>query len=147
MTALFALLGNVRATPGDATVAIAKLLQAIPATFRSGAERAAETTVTGASWGRPDDGEVPADVVVLQRAIATERQIRFHYRDRGVRELVPLIVASKGDIWYLVAAPIVPGEDIADQSRMRVYRLDRIRDVTVTKESGLAFDGFNPGTI
>ncbi len=55
--------------------------------------------MTGAPWGRPDDGKAPGDVAVLQRAIVTERQVQFHYRDRDARELVPLIVASKGDSW------------------------------------------------
>ncbi|MGV8883600.1 MAG: helix-turn-helix transcriptional regulator [Rhodoglobus sp.] len=147
VTALFALLGNVQAPTAEATRAIAKLLQAVPSTFRSGAERVATATIMGAAWGRPETEGMPHSVAILHRAIAAQRRITFTYRDGTPREVVPLIVASKGAIWYLVAARVSEGEDTADPASLRLYRVDRIGDVVVTRDRGNVWEGFDASAV
>lgn len=147
VTALFALLGNPQAPPTEATRAIAKLLQAVPSTFRPGAERVATATIRSAAWGRFEPGGTPESVAVLQRSIATQHRITFTYRNSSPREVVPLVVASKGGIWYLVAARVIKGEDTADPASLRLFRVDHIRDPKPTRDRGYAFEHFDAAGV
>ncbi|SKC40513.1 helix-turn-helix transcriptional regulator [Plantibacter cousiniae (nom. nud.)] len=148
VTALFALLGNNEALPPPAaTRAIAKLVRSVPSTFRSGAERVATATIRSAAWGRLEPGETPDSITVLHHAIAAQRRISFTYRDGAPREVVPLVVASKGGIWYLVGARVLEGKDTADPASLRLFRVDRIGDAEVTADRGYVFEGFDAAAV
>lgn len=143
VTALFALLGNAQAPAAEANRAITKLLQAVPSTFRSGAERVATATINNAAWGRLEPEAAPDSIAVLQRAIATQHRVVFMYRDGPFYEVVPLVVASKGGTWYLVAARVSEGTDTADATGLRLFRVDRITDLRLSRDRGYAFEGFD----
>ncbi|HKE58945.1 MAG TPA: YafY family protein [Pyrinomonadaceae bacterium] len=106
--------------------ALLKLLAALPAAYRRGAERARQRIyVDVAGWSRREEA-VPL-LPVLQDAIWLERKLQFTY-ERGdgcepVTRLVdPLGLVAKGSVWYLVA-----GIDGGTRS----YRVSRIRQAEV----------------
>ena len=106
--------------------ALLKLLAALPAMYRRGAERAKQRIyVDTAGWARTEES-VP-QLPLLQDAIWTERKVRFQY-ERGPgceaveREVDPLGLVAKGSAWYMVAG--VSGE-------VRSYRVARITQATV----------------
>jgi predicted DNA-binding transcriptional regulator YafY len=108
--------------------AFLKLLAALPAMHRRGAEYARQrihVDVTG--WNRAEES-VP-HLHCLQEAIWRERRVRLTYArgecERVVRVADPLGLVAKGSVWYLVAA--VEGET-------RSYRVSRVEDVEVSDE-------------
>src|SRR4030095_15162382 len=101
--------------------ALLKLLAALPAMYRRGAERAKQRIyVDSTGWSRTEES-VPL-LPVLQDAIWRERKLRLTY-ERGTeceaveREVDPLGLVAKGSAWYLVAG-------VSDQ--LRSYRVTRI---------------------
>jgi predicted DNA-binding transcriptional regulator YafY len=105
--------------------ALLKLLAAMPAPHRRGAEYARQrihVDVTG--WARPQE-TVPL-LHTLQDAIWQGRRVRMNYGrgECGASERVvdPLGLVAKGSVWYLVAAV---GEDV------RSYRVSRIESVEI----------------
>ncbi|MFB7252476.1 helix-turn-helix transcriptional regulator [Microbacterium sp. NPDC056234] len=124
-----------------------KLVRAVPESFRDGALRVAAATVRDMPWGEADDHAAATDRAELQRAIARTRQVRIEYdgqRGRSEIDIVPLVVGSRGPTWYLLAAP--PLEDgIADLTRVRTYRLDRIRALRTLSSRGGPPDDFDSG--
>jgi predicted DNA-binding transcriptional regulator YafY len=109
--------------------ALLKLLAALPAMHRSGAERARRRIyVDSAGWARTDES-VP-QLPSIQDAIWSERKIRITY-ERGPgceaveRELDPLGLVAKGSAWYLVGA--VDGS-------LRSYRISRISQVSILEQ-------------
>jgi predicted DNA-binding transcriptional regulator YafY len=106
--------------------ALLKLLAALPAMYRHGAEQARRRIhIDTAGWVRHDEA-VPL-LPVLQDAIWSERKLRFRYQ-RGPgcedveREVDPLGLVAKGSAWYLVAGV---GEDV------RSYRISRMSSAEV----------------
>ena len=106
--------------------ALLKLLAALPAMYRHGAEQARRRIhIDTAGWARHDEA-VPL-LPVLQDAIWSERKLRFRYQ-RGPgcedveREVDPLGLVAKGSAWYLVAGV---GEDV------RSYRISRMASAEV----------------
>ena len=101
--------------------ALLKLLAALPAMYRKGAERARQRIyIDSAGWNRSEES-VP-HLQLVQEAIWTERKLRITYErgpDCGAveRELDPLGLVAKGSAWYLVAG--VDGV-------VRGYRISRI---------------------
>jgi predicted DNA-binding transcriptional regulator YafY len=101
--------------------ALLKLLAALPAVYRRGAERARQRIyVDAAGWSQVEEG-VPL-LPVLQEAVWSERKLRFTYnRGPGCEEVErtvdPLGLVAKGSAWYLVAA--VAGD-------LRSYRVSRV---------------------
>jgi len=101
--------------------ALLKLLAALPAMYRRGAERARQRIyVDSTGWVRTEES-VPL-LPVLQDAIWTERKLRITYERGGEcvaveREVDPLGLVAKGSAWYLVGG--VSGE-------LRSYRVTRI---------------------
>ncbi|HEV2706310.1 MAG TPA: YafY family protein [Pyrinomonadaceae bacterium] len=86
--------------------ALLKLLAALPAVYREGAEyarRRIHVDVTG--WTRPE--EAAPLLHVLQEAVWQERRVRMTYLrgECGASERVvdPLGLVAKGSVWYLVA--------------------------------------------
>ncbi|MFC4139686.1 MULTISPECIES: YafY family protein [unclassified Microbacterium] len=126
--------------------AVRKLVRAMPAPFREGAQRVAASTVRDAPWGEVADEAASTTVAALQRAIAGQRRVRLSYEGtRGSVEfdLVPLVIGSRGNRQYLLGAPAQEESDAADAERLRMYRIDRIRTVSVLPERGAAPDGFD----
>jgi len=122
-----------------ADVALLKLLAALPAVYRRGAEQARQRVYLDVSgWGRNDE-QVPL-LHVLQDAVWHERRLRMKYR-RGVgcgpapeRVVDPLGLVAKGSVWYLVAG--VEGE-------VRSYRASRIEEAEATDEPCRRPEGFD----
>ena len=105
-----------------------KLLAALPAVQRQGAEFVRERIhVDGAGWRASD--EAAPHLATLQDAIWQERIVRLRYaRDGGSveRRVAPLGLVAKGRVWYLVAA--IDGD-------LRTYRVSRIEAADVTDEA------------
>ena len=130
-TALFALLGQTRGAPAEAGAAIRKLLQALPATFREGAERAIGSTVRDdAPWGEAQTA-VPSLLPVLQAAVAQGRVLSLTYGAADPVDVAPLGVAAKGPRWYLLAHR----RGMSRHEDPRLYRIDRIAQVTPRPET------------
>ena len=104
-----------------------KLLAALPAMSRRGAEDVRQRIYVDAAGWRQSDEAVPC-LPVLQEAVWQEHRVRFTYphgNDYAAREADPLGLVAKGSAWYLVAA--VGGEP-------RSYRVSRIRDAVALDE-------------
>lgn len=121
----------------DLEAALRKLLAALPAAQRVGAQRARERLLVDASpWLRTGDG-LP-QLGPLQDAVWGDRRIRIRYR-RGEgspveRVVEPLGLVAKAGTWYLLAGA---GHQI------RVYRVSRIEEVTETGETFTRPPGFD----
>jgi predicted DNA-binding transcriptional regulator YafY len=120
-----------------AEAGLLKLLAALPAVFRRGADSARQrihVDVTG--WGTSEE-TVPL-LQTLQEAVWQERRLELSYQ-RGdgsqVERLAdPLGLVAKGSVWYLVAA--VDGE-------VRSYRVSRVRGARITDEPCVRPEGFD----
>jgi predicted DNA-binding transcriptional regulator YafY len=125
--ALFLLVGPAAPNAPALRSALAKLVQALPGTFRADAEAAARAVVVDpVPWG----GREPARhqlVERLQDAVVRRRRVRLDYagrtRERTRRLVDPWGLVDKAGIWYLVAG--------TDAGR-RTFRVDRIVEATVT---------------
>lgn len=122
--------------------ALLKLLAALPAMYRAGAQRAREriyVDVTG--WHRPEEA-VPL-LPILQEAIWLERKLHFTYQS-GIgcglveRLVDPLGLVAKGSVWYLVAAV---------EENVRSYRVSRMNDANIMTEPCVFPAGFDLGTF
>jgi predicted DNA-binding transcriptional regulator YafY len=109
--------------------ALLKLLAALPAMYRRGAERARRRIFVDATgWSRHEES-VPL-ITVVQEAIWLEHKLRLTY-ERGagcepvVRTVDPLGLVAKGSAWYLVA-----GVD----KNLRSYRISRISQADILDE-------------
>ncbi|WP_194421716.1 helix-turn-helix transcriptional regulator [Microbacterium abyssi] len=146
------LIGLAQGGAGDPEriAAVRKLIRAMPAPFREGAERVASATMQDVPWGQKKDAAVAARVEQLQRAIARQHRVRLDYegsRGEEAVDLVPLVVGSRGVHWYLLAAPPGEGADAADEDRLRTYRVDRIRDLEILAGRGAPPDGFDASAV
>lgn len=110
--------------------ALLKLLAALPAMYRQGAEQARRRIhIDTAGWAKQEEA-VPL-LPVLQDAIWSERKLRFSYQrgpgcDEVEREVDPLGLVAKGSAWYLVAG--VGGE-------IRSYRISRMSRAEVLDQA------------
>ncbi|MGW1882161.1 helix-turn-helix transcriptional regulator [Streptomyces sp. NPDC001970] len=136
--ALFLMAGPLSTTPASRT-ALRKLVRALPATLRSGAEAAAAAGVTDdTDWSRSPVTAATPQLDVLRRAVVDGAQVRLGYagpgRPAGVRTVHPLGLAAKAGVPYLVA----------DTDRgLRTFRLSRIRSVETTGDPVVRPDGFD----
>jgi predicted DNA-binding transcriptional regulator YafY len=92
--ALFLLLGPAAGLSAEATTALRKLLQAVPASFRADAQAAAAATVIDpAAWGEREATQAPPLVSLLNTGIVRRRRVRLNYasrtRDSGERLVDP----------------------------------------------------------
>ena len=106
-------------------VAIAKLTQALPETFRAEATLASAAILADPQgWGREVDSEQPMFLDQLQEALIKQRQVNLGYAKPGsqatVRIIDPLGLITKAGVWYLVA-----GTDAGQ----RTFRVSRVRSV------------------
>ncbi|HEV8190152.1 MAG TPA: YafY family protein [Ktedonobacterales bacterium] len=108
--------------------ALLKLLAALPALQRNGAEYVRQRIHVDVAGWRQSEETVPL-LPALQEAVWQERKLRFTYRrGDGVaveRVVDPLGLVAKGSIWYLVAA--VEGEP-------RSYRVSRVQAAEIVDE-------------
>jgi predicted DNA-binding transcriptional regulator YafY len=118
--------------------ALLKLLAALPAMYRQGAEQARRRIhIDTAGWARHEEA-VPL-LPVLQDAIWSERRLRFTYQrgpgcDDVEREVDPLGLVAKGSAWYLVAGV---GESV------RSYRISRMARAEVLDQRSAVPAGFD----
>ena len=118
--------------------ALLKLLAALPAMYRQGAEQARRRIhIDTAGWAKQEEA-VPL-LPVLQDAIWSERKLRFSYQrgpgcDEVEREVDPLGLVAKGSAWYLVAG--VGGE-------IRSYRISRMSRAEVLDQACVVPAGFD----
>lgn len=124
---LFLVAGPASSATPEVKAVLRKLVQALPETFRAGAEAAASAVVLDpASWDHTP-APPPRYLDVLQRAVIDGVQVRLGYagRDRppSQRLVHPLGLVVKDSVWYLVA-----GTDAG----LRTFRLSRVRWVDVT---------------
>ncbi|MEU3918107.1 WYL domain-containing protein [Streptomyces sp. NPDC029004] len=139
--ALFLVAGPSSATP-ELRTALRKLVRALPATMRSGAEAASRAGVTDdTDWSGSALGTAAPHLDALRRAVVDGTQIRLGYaapgRPNGERTVHPLGIASKAGVDYLVA-----GTDRG----LRAYRLSRVTSVEATGEPVVRPDGFDLAT-
>lgn len=125
--ALFLLVGPAASISPEVRTALRKLVRALPGTFRADAEAAADAVVIDpARWG-DRDRERPDMVRTLQAAVVRRRKIRLTYTDRAgertERQVDPLGLVDKDDVWYLVA-----GTDAGQ----RTFRVDRVVEAEPT---------------
>lgn len=127
--ALFLLVGPAASVDPDAKAALRKLVRALPVTFRTDAESAAEAIVIDPDdWGRPRS-ERPPLLAVLETAVVTRLRLRVTYaawnREPVERLVDPWGLVRKREQWYLLGA--VDGAE-------RTYRVDRMLRAEVTDD-------------
>ncbi|MFC1434148.1 helix-turn-helix transcriptional regulator [Streptacidiphilus sp. N1-3] len=140
--ALFLVTGPSSATTPELRVALRKLVRALPATLRSGAEAASRAGVAdGTDWSGSPDASASPYLDALRRAVLEQTQVRLGYtrpgRPPSERTVHPLGLAAKAGAWYLVAGT-------ADG--LRPFRLDRVTAVAPTGEPVVRPDGFDLST-
>lgn len=128
--ALFLLVGPAASVAPEAKSALRKLVRALPDTFRTDAEAAAEAVVIDPDrWGQHHRDQ-PALVATLQDAVVRRLKVRVTYRgwNRDSDETLcdPWGLVEKGGVWYVLGG--VGGSP-------RTYRVDRIGSLTVTEEA------------
>jgi len=105
-----------------------KLLSAVPAHLRAGAEQMrARFHLDAPAWFA--EPETPSHLPLVAGAVWEQHPIRIRYRSwkaERVREVEPLGLVLKGGAWYLVGQ--VDGD-------ARTYRISRILDLTVLNHS------------
>ena len=114
---------------GDLHAALRKLLAALPARQRPGAEQARDRVVVDSLGWRRQPDEVPW-LGVIQQAVWSDRRLRLRYRsadasEAGERHVDPYGLVVKAGVWYLVAAT---GGDA------RMYRVSRVEKATLIDE-------------
>lgn len=113
-------------------MALLKLLAALPAAYRAGAEAASQRIhIDPTGWFQ--SSEATPQLRTLSDALMADRRITIQYQ-RGdgtevTRLLDPLGLVAKAGIWYLLGGAV---SDDAANGQMRNYRVSRIISVTLT---------------
>ena len=111
--------------------AFQKLLSHFPPECRVEAGRFSEQVLVELEPWQPEP-EVPAAAETVNRALNESRVLEFTYRRRSRRpefgEVEPHGLCYRGKSWYLAGF-------CREQKNFRLYRLDRIRDLTVGRKS------------
>ncbi|MEX0170569.1 helix-turn-helix transcriptional regulator [Streptomyces sp. LMG1-1-1.1] len=137
---LFLLTGpDADASPQSRTV-LRKLVRALPAPLRDGAEAAARAGVADLTDWAGTDTEEPL-LAPVQRAVVDGRELRIGYarpgRDPHERTVAPLGIAAKAGVRYLVA-----GTDRG----LRTFRIGRVTSVAETGAAVVRPEGFDLAT-
>ncbi len=81
---------------------------------------------------------------VLCQAIKTDKMVEIEYdslgRGKGLRELEPYQILFRGRAFYLIGYS-------TEHQEYRIYRLDRISNVTIAKQHFLPRTDYNPETL
>lgn len=125
--ALFLLLGPASALAPPVRSALRKLMQALPATFRTDAEAATDAVVVDTTrWGEGSRVR-PELVSTLQDAVINRQKVKLEYVSpqghRSQRLVDPWGLVDKDDVWYLIAGTA---------KGQRTFRIDRISEATQT---------------
>ncbi len=111
----------------DFDSAFVKLLAALPPAYKKDAETARQRIhIDGAGWNRAIR-DLPL-LPILQDAVWEEKKVKIVYEKEGKAEprlLEPLGLVAKDSIWYLVARR---------SKEMRVYRISRVKEASLTEE-------------
>ncbi|MEU8760089.1 WYL domain-containing protein [Streptomyces sp. NPDC048659] len=140
--ALFLLAGPSSATP-ELRTALRKLVRALPAPLRPGAEAASRAGHTdGTDWSRAEVTAAGPHLDTLRRAVVDGIQVRLGYagpgKPVGVRTVHPLGIVAKAGRDYLVA----------DTERgLRTFRLSRVASAETTGEPVVRPPGFDLPTV
>ncbi|MFE7511139.1 helix-turn-helix transcriptional regulator [Streptomyces sp. NPDC057540] len=134
---LFLLTGPDTGANPQTRTALRKLVRALPAPLRAGAEAAARAgTVDGADWTGAATEE--ALLATLQRAVVDEREVRIGYARPGgeprERTVQPLGIVAKSGVRYLLA-------NTADG--LRTFRVGRVASVAETGAAAVRPEGFD----
>jgi predicted DNA-binding transcriptional regulator YafY len=134
---LFLVAGPATATP-EMRSALRKLVQALPSTFRSDAQAAADAVVLDpASWDSTQPAP-PPHLEALQRAVIEGVQVELAYARRdgqaSTRTAHPLGLVVKNQVWYLIAQT---------DAGQRTFRVSRVRAVTLTDQPVRRPKGFD----
>ncbi|MFC4608234.1 helix-turn-helix transcriptional regulator [Streptomyces maoxianensis] len=126
-------------TTPELRTALRKLVRALPATFRPGAEAASKAGVTDSTdWSRSTVTASTPHLDALQRAVVDGIQIRLGYarpgKPAGERTVHPLGLASKAGVGYLVADT---------DHGLRTFRLSRVTSVEPTGDPVVRPEGFD----
>ncbi|MFG2294147.1 helix-turn-helix transcriptional regulator [Streptomyces sp. NPDC048603] len=142
--ALFLVTGPWSDSP-ELRTALRKLVRALPAPLRSGAEaasraRAGDSTDWSGADAVPAAGPAPAAAEALERAVVDGVRVRLGYASPGrpvrVRTVHPLGLVTKAGARYLVAKD-------SNGPDLRMYRLDRVASAEPTGEPVDRPDGFD----
>lgn len=136
--ALFWMLGTAGLADPETRVATMKLIQALPQSMRTEAERLATSIhYDHAPWGEPP-GDPGRDLGLLRRAVVGRRVLTGWYTARSGQRwavrLRPLGLVAKAGAWYLVADGD-PGP--------RTYRVSRLDELSLADEEFDAPAGFD----
>ncbi|MFF9841400.1 helix-turn-helix transcriptional regulator [Streptomyces sp. NPDC013740] len=137
---LFLLTGPESATTPRTRAALRKLVRALPAPLRPGAEAAARAALTDTTdW--TGTGAEPALLDALREAVVDAVRLRIGYarpgREPAERLVHPLGIAAKAGVPYLVA-------DTAEG--LRTFRVSRVTSVTPTREPAVRPPDFDLAT-
>ncbi|MBL7259561.1 helix-turn-helix transcriptional regulator [Paractinoplanes lichenicola] len=131
--ALFLLAGPAAESSEEVKAALRKLMRALPETYRTPAQAAADATlIDPARWGAVSR-ERPDEVRQLQAAVVGQQRVRFDYRG-AARTADPWGLIDKDGVWYLIAGTA---------KGQRTFRLDRLAGLEVTAETFARPDGFD----
>jgi predicted DNA-binding transcriptional regulator YafY len=135
--ALFLLTGSDATASPQTRTALRKLVRALPAPLRDGAETAARAGISdGTDWAGTETDE--ASLGPLQRAVVEAREIRIGYarpgREPRERTVHPLGIAVKSGVRYLVADT---------EHGLRTFRVGRVTTVTETGAPAVRPEGFD----
>jgi predicted DNA-binding transcriptional regulator YafY len=137
--ALFLIAGPAAATK-EVRAALRKLVRALPATFREGAEAAAGAVVRDSAGWDHAEPPPPEHLKTLQRAVIDGVQVELGYRGRdgrvSLRTVHPLGLVVKNDVWYLVADT---------DAGQRTFRVSRVRSALLLAEPARRPPGFDLG--
>jgi predicted DNA-binding transcriptional regulator YafY len=138
--ALFLVAGAASSTP-EVKAALRKLVRALPETFRTDAEAAANAVVVDpTAWGRSHTArqDAPPFLEALQHAVVAGEQVELGYvtpnKPPSTRVIHPLGLASKGPVWYLVADT---------DAGLRTFRIDRVTAAAPTGDPVVRPEGFD----
>lgn len=136
--ALFLAAGPATGSTPGVQAALRKLLAALPAPLRQGAEAAGSAVVVDtATWGRAAPPE-PEHLGSLRRAVLDGRQVVLDYAGRAKapssRTVSPLGLVTKSGVWYLVAGT---------HDGTRTFRVGRVTAVTPTDAAVVRPEGFD----
>ncbi|MFD7977331.1 helix-turn-helix transcriptional regulator [Streptomyces sp. NPDC059071] len=140
--ALFLLAGPSATTP-ELRTALRKLVRALPAPLRAGAEAASRAGLAdGTGWSRVDVTATGPHLDALRRAVVEGIQVRLGYagpgKPVGVRTVHPLGLVTKAGHEYLVAET---------ERGLRTFRLSRVASVQATGEPVVRPPGFDLATV
>jgi predicted DNA-binding transcriptional regulator YafY len=122
--------------------AIAKVMRAVPAPFKTAAAAASERVlVDPVGWMRPADAA--GELGVLQTAVFADRRVRLRYRSSGQQRATEQVVdpyglVCKSGVWYLVA-------DSAGEPRL--FRVSRVEAVLIAEEPVIRRDGVSLASL